>query len=128
MLLRNIELEKAACMLVNWYDQFRKNTIKAQIVPVPDDVLEYLRQDLVILPKECSVLSSSDTSKTKHFNTYNDEFSDDEEDDEEELPAFPEFSKKLSNSIEKLGGSAFLKSDWHSPKDAQWITLGQSLK
>uniref|UniRef100_A0A8D8GFX3 Cell division cycle protein 123 homolog n=1 Tax=Culex pipiens TaxID=7175 RepID=A0A8D8GFX3_CULPI len=126
MLLRNIELEKAACMLVNWYDQFRKNTIKTQIVPVPDDVLEYLRQDLVILPKECSVLSSSDTSKTKHFNTYNDEFSDDE--DEEELPAFPEFSKKLSDSIEKLGGSAFLKSDWHSPKDAQWITLGQSLK
>lgn len=70
---------------------------------------------------------NSDASKTKHFNTYNDEFSDDEE-EEEELPAFPEFSKKLADSIEKLGGSAFLKSDWHSPKDAQWITLGQSLK
>ncbi|KXJ70688.1 hypothetical protein RP20_CCG022758 [Aedes albopictus] len=125
MLLRNVELEKAACMFVNWYGQLKKNTIKSFVIPIPDDVLAYLRQDLVILPKECSTLHSSEDTKTKHFNSYDDQFSDDEED--EELPEFPEFSKKLADAIEKLGGSAFVKGDWHCPKDAQWITLGQSL-
>lgn len=127
MLLRNIELEKAECMFVNWYEQLKKNTIKSYVIPIPDDVLAYLRQDLVILPKECSQLHSSEDTKTKHFNSYDDQFSDDDEAEDEDLPEFPEFSKKLADAIEKLGGSAFVKSDWHCPKDAQWITLGQSL-
>ncbi|XP_058820477.1 cell division cycle protein 123 homolog [Topomyia yanbarensis] len=126
MLLRNIELEKTACMLVNWYEQFEKNTIKAQIIPIPVDVLKYLRQDMVILPKECANLPSPEIARTKHFNSYNDQFSDDEEDGDA-LPEFPVFSGKITEAIEKLGGSAFLKSDWHCPKDAQWITLGQTL-
>ncbi|XP_055613298.1 cell division cycle protein 123 homolog [Uranotaenia lowii] len=125
MILRNIELEKVSCMTVNWYDKFKKNTVKSFVIPVPEDVLAYLRQDLVILPKECSKLSTSGSTKTKHFNSYNDEFSDDEADDDS--PEFPEFSSKVTDAIENLGGSAFLKSDWHCPKDAQWITLGQSL-
>lgn len=123
MLLRNIELEKAACMLVNWYDQLKKNTIKSYIIPIPDDVLAYLRQDMVILPKECSILHTSETNK---ISSYDDQFSDDE-DEEADLPEFPDFSKKLADTIEKLGGSAFPKSDWHCPRDAQWITLGQTL-
>ncbi|XP_053696118.1 cell division cycle protein 123 homolog [Sabethes cyaneus] len=130
MLLRNVETEKAACMLASWYEQFEKNTIKSFIIPIPDEVLNYLRQDLVILPKECANLNStSDASGTKHFNSYNDQFSDDEQEEEDDgfQPEFPEFSEKLTAAIQKLGGSAFLKSDWHSPKDAQWITLGQTL-
>lgn len=73
---------------------------------------------MVILPK---VLSSSASSKTKHFNSYNGQFSDEDDDEkDEDLPAFPKFSKKLTESIEKLGESVFLKSDWHCPpKDAQ---------
>lgn len=126
MLLQNIELEQVACMLVNWYDQFKKNTIKSYIIPIPEDVIIYLRQDLVILPKECSNTTSSTDTKTKHFNSYDDQFSDEDEDDEI-LPEFPEFSKTITDSIEKLGGSAFLKTDWHCPRDAQWITLGQTL-
>lgn len=27
-----------------------------------------------------------------------------------------------------LGGSAFIKTNWHSPKDAIWITAGQTLR
>ncbi|XP_055543995.1 cell division cycle protein 123 homolog [Wyeomyia smithii] len=131
MLLRNVESEKAACMLSSWYEQFEKNTIKSYIIPIPDDVLEYLRQDMVILPKECANLNStSDASETMHFNSYNDQFNENDDEDEEEedcQPEFPEFSEKLTAAIRKLGGSAFLKSDWHCPKDAQWITLGQTL-
>ncbi|XP_058452926.1 cell division cycle protein 123 homolog [Malaya genurostris] len=126
MLLRNIDTEKAACMIANWYEIFEKNTIKSQIIPIPVDVLDYLRQDIVILPKECTNILSPDATRTKHFNSYNDQFSDDEEDGDT-LPEFPEFSRQIADAIEKLGGSAFLKTDWHCPKDAQWITLGQTL-
>ena len=72
-------------MLVNWYDQFRENTIKTHIIPIPEEVLTYLRQDMVILPKEFSVLSSSAPSKTKHFNSYNDQFSDEDDSEEDEV-------------------------------------------
>uniref|UniRef100_A0A182JTL5 Uncharacterized protein n=1 Tax=Anopheles christyi TaxID=43041 RepID=A0A182JTL5_9DIPT len=136
MLIRNIELEKQACMHVNWYELFRKNTIKSCIIPVPEDVLLYLRQDMLILPKECSNFTDVSTGEgfqTTHYNAFDDQFdgSDYEEEDadgsDDQQPAFPEFSQSLTNAIQSLGGCAFLKSDWHCPKDAQWITLGQSL-
>uniref|UniRef100_A0A182NU75 Uncharacterized protein n=1 Tax=Anopheles dirus TaxID=7168 RepID=A0A182NU75_9DIPT len=136
MLVRNIELERQACMHVNWYELFRKNTIRSCIIPVPADVLAYLRQDMLILPKECSNftdVSTGDGFQTTHYDAFSDQFgdndsdADDTEDSETEQPAFPEFSQSLTDAIGSLGGNAFLKSDWHCPKDAQWITLGQSL-
>ncbi|XP_050101138.1 cell division cycle protein 123 homolog [Anopheles aquasalis] len=134
MLIRNVELEKRACMLVNWYELYRKNTIKACIIPVPADVLAYLRQDMLILPVECSNISSdvSDGHQTTHFNAFDDTFGTDSDSDVDDpdppQPAFPAFSQALKEALESLGGTAFLKSDWHCPKDAQWITLGQSLR
>ncbi|XP_053673526.1 cell division cycle protein 123 homolog [Anopheles nili] len=135
MLIRNIDVEKQACMLVNWYELFRKNSIKSLVIPVPDDVLAYLRRDMLILPKECTNFTDVGTGEgfqTTHYNTFDDQFNDsdtDVEDTEEsdEQPAFPAFSQALTEGIQALGGNAFLKSDWHCPKDAQWITLGQSL-
>lgn len=43
-------------------------------------------------------------------------------------PEFPEFSKWITEKINELGGSAYLKTNWHSPKDASWITAGQTMK
>ncbi len=43
-------------------------------------------------------------------------------------PEFPEFSKLITEKIDELGGSAYLKTNWHSPKDAFWITAGQTMK
>uniref|UniRef100_A0A182RC88 Uncharacterized protein n=1 Tax=Anopheles funestus TaxID=62324 RepID=A0A182RC88_ANOFN len=136
MLIRNVEVEKRACMHVNWYDLFRKNTIKSCIIPVPEDVLAYLRQDMLILPKECTNFTDVSTGEgfqTTHYNAFDDQFGDgdseaeDAEDAEDEQPAFTAFSQTLTDAIKSLGGTAFLKTDWHCPKDAQWITLGQSL-
>lgn len=33
----------------------------------------------------------------------------------------------LSRIIKELGGSVFIKTNWHSPKDAFWITAGQTM-
>lgn len=43
-------------------------------------------------------------------------------------PEFGEFSKLITEKIDELGGSAYLKTNWHSPKDAFWITAGQTMK
>uniref|UniRef100_A0A182W7A0 Uncharacterized protein n=1 Tax=Anopheles minimus TaxID=112268 RepID=A0A182W7A0_9DIPT len=133
MLIRNVEVEKRACMHVNWYDLFRKDTIKSFTVTVPEDVLAYLRQDMLILPKECTNFTDVRTGEgfqTTHYNAFDDQFGEsdsDGEDTEDEQPEFTAFSQTLTDAIESLGGTAFLKTDWHCPKDAQWITLGQSL-
>lgn len=42
-------------------------------------------------------------------------------------PEFPEFSKTIAKKISALGGAAYIKTNWHSPKDAFWITAGQTM-
>lgn len=34
----------------------------------------------------------------------------------------------ITEKIDELGGSAYVKTNWHSPKDAFWITAGQTMK
>ena len=41
MLVKDVE----ACSFANWYDKFKKVTFKSIVVPVPHDVLAYLRSD-----------------------------------------------------------------------------------
>ncbi|GMH31057.1 hypothetical protein Nepgr_032900 [Nepenthes gracilis] len=43
-------------------------------------------------------------------------------------PCFPELELKIKESIESLGGAAFPKLNWSSPKDAAWISSSRSLK
>lgn len=33
----------------------------------------------------------------------------------------------MKHKIASLGGSVFVKTNWHSPKDAFWITAGQTM-
>lgn len=33
----------------------------------------------------------------------------------------------MKDKIASLGGSVFVKTNWHSPKDAFWITAGQTM-
>lgn len=42
-------------------------------------------------------------------------------------PEFPEFSASLAQKISQFGGSVFIKTNWNSPKDAFWITAGQTM-
>lgn len=55
-----------ACSIENWYEDFQDVTIRTNIVKIPQDVLSYFRDDLMILPKEC-------------YLDENDEWSDDED-------------------------------------------------
>lgn len=87
------------CSYQNWYDDFRKNSIKSFVLPIPKEVLKYFRQDLFVLPKECTPARSSSSSD---FVGEKIDFDDDDTEDVE-VPEFPEFSKIISETLNKLG-------------------------
>jgi len=101
------------CSIDNWYHMFKKFTFKSVILPIPNDVLEYLKSDgPLILPKECE----------------KDEESDSDDENESEPPSFPEFNVLVQDAIDTLGGAVFVKLNWSAPRDAAWMGVGHSLK
>lgn len=42
-------------------------------------------------------------------------------------PEFPILSNQLKEAVSSLGGSVFIKTNWHCPKDAFWISVGQTM-
>ncbi|KAJ6637584.1 Cell division cycle protein 123 like [Pseudolycoriella hygida] len=107
------------CSFPNWHKLFAKISMKSICIRIPDDVKRYLLDEMMILPKECM---SEDQLNEVHVGY--------EEEDTENLepPEFPEFSKLITEKLDELGGSAFLKTNWRSPKDSCWITAGQTMK
>uniref|UniRef100_A0A336LZQ5 CSON005131 protein n=1 Tax=Culicoides sonorensis TaxID=179676 RepID=A0A336LZQ5_CULSO len=103
-----------------WYKDFKKISIRSHIVQIPENVLEYLRDEMIVLPKECQENENS----TKNIG---DDYLD-EDTEETETPEFPEFSKQLQDKLKILNGSAFIKTNFHCPKDSVWITAGQTMR
>ncbi|XP_063704250.1 translation initiation factor eIF2 assembly protein-like [Culicoides brevitarsis] len=102
-----------------WYKDFKKISIRSHIVNIPPKVLEYLKDEMIVLPKECN--------ETTHENELGDDYLD--EDTEETVPPeFPDFSKALQEKLRILNGSAFIKTNFHCPKDSVWITAGQTMR
>lgn len=58
-----------ACSIDKWYEDFQDITIRTNIVKLSKELLEYFRDEIVILPKECF--------------PENDEWTDDEEDEDQ---------------------------------------------
>jgi len=105
------------CSVDNWHAMFKKVTFKSVILPIPNDVLEYLRSDgPLILPKECGEKDNEDSGSE----------SDDE--NESEPPSFPEFNSQIEEALATLGGAVFAKLNWSAPRDAAWMGVGHSLK
>lgn len=129
MLITNPAIDLARCSINNWYEQFEKIAIKSYIVKLDSTILDYLRDDLLILPKECNIETSNTLTAASELDFVGDPIDFDEDDSEKTgTPEFEEFSKNLMVILGKLGGSAFIKANWHCALDAKWITAGQTLK
>lgn len=132
-----LSYELHQCALPSWYSKFEKITIPTRFIQIPNNILQYLKDEIIVLPKEC--YTNLNTSDSVIFNTISNisqqqqisddnNSSDDDDDNELIIPEFPEFSNKIKEIIDNLSGSVFIKTNWHSPKDAFWITAGQTLK
>uniref|UniRef100_A0A8C6YS83 Translation initiation factor eIF2 assembly protein n=1 Tax=Nothoprocta perdicaria TaxID=30464 RepID=A0A8C6YS83_NOTPE len=92
------------CRFSVWYPLFRAITIRSTILPLPENVKEYLLDDGTLV------------------------WSDDENTTTLKAPEFPEFAAKVQEAISSLGGSVFPKLNWSAPRDAYWIAMNSSLK
>lgn len=42
------------CSFASWYSTFKEDSLKATILPIPDDVTRYLEYDAFVLPLEAT--------------------------------------------------------------------------
>jgi D123 len=71
------------------------------VLPIPNEVLKYLKEDFFILPKECAPTGGSSAGASYIGEETN--FDDDEDTEGVEIPEFPEFSKQINSTLNKLG-------------------------
>uniref|UniRef100_A0A5K3FJ20 Cell division cycle protein 123 homolog n=1 Tax=Mesocestoides corti TaxID=53468 RepID=A0A5K3FJ20_MESCO len=115
--------EVLACSFDSWYPIFEKYTTRSIIIDLPDEVLDYIKNAPLLLPKNSRPLK---VEKPGCFDNLDEESWAD--DDDPEGPTFPDFESKVNKAISSLGGMAFPKLNWSAPKDAAWINFGSCLK
>ncbi|XP_040824138.1 cell division cycle protein 123 homolog isoform X3 [Ochotona curzoniae] len=115
------------CQFSAWYPLFRSLTIKSVILPLPQDVKDYLLDDgtLVVSGREDPPAHSQPDSDDEAEEI---QWSDDENTATLTAPEFPEFTTTVQEAISSLGGSVFPKLNWSAPRDAYWIAMNSSLK
>ena len=49
-----VNSSKPECSVSNWYPIFAKNALEAELLPIPNEVFNYLQHDVFVLPVEAS--------------------------------------------------------------------------
>ncbi|KAA8579963.1 hypothetical protein FQN60_005498 [Etheostoma spectabile] len=105
------------CQFSVWYPIFKKHSIKSLILPLPQNVIDYLLDDGTL------VVSGSDhNTQQTHANISDSDaeediqWSDDETTTTVTAPEFPEFTSKVQEAINALGGRVFPKLNWSAPR------------
>ncbi|XP_072097931.1 translation initiation factor eIF2 assembly protein isoform X1 [Mobula birostris] len=107
----------ARCQFSIWYPLFRQHTIRSVVLPLPQNVIDYLMDDgTLVVSGRTEVPSCSRTNE------------DSDEEQDIQAPEFPDFAAQVQEAINSLGGSVFPKLNWSAPQDAQWIAMNGSLK
>lgn len=74
-------IDLRACAYTNWYKKFRKLTFDSVCIPLSDEIVNYLLDEIIILPKECYTNDENSTIEAESTGTTAD--NDDDEDDED---------------------------------------------
>lgn len=69
-----------ACAYTNWYKKFRKITFDSVCIPLPDEIVKYLLDEIIILPKECYSNDAEEAFGEENA-ANNDDYDDDDEDE-----------------------------------------------
>ena len=111
------------CSFDYWYPLLHSHTIQSRIIPLDQEIVDYLLADGLILP-----LDENGQAAPSYAHSLNSDLSDCDDDEPTEPPHFPIFQSSVRSAIESLGGSVFPKLNWSCPKDASWIALDGTLK
>lgn len=55
----NLNQAMKVCAFQNWFHDFEKISISSTFIKIPADVVNYLLDEIIILPKECTLSYSS---------------------------------------------------------------------
>ncbi|KAM6985662.1 translation initiation factor eIF2 assembly protein [Aplochiton taeniatus] len=116
------------CQFSVWYPIFKKHTIKSVILPLSQNVIEYLLDDGTLVVSGGDNIQRTQTNSSDSEGEDDVQWSDDETTSTVTAPEFPEFNTKVLEAINALGGCVFPKLNWSAPRDANWIALNSSLQ
>jgi hypothetical protein len=110
------------CSFNYWYPLFSSVSIKSIFIPLPQQVIDYINSDGLVLPSG----PNADLCNDEHDDALSDYSNANS--DQAEPPSFPLLWCQINECIADLGGFVFPKLNWSSPKDAAWISLDSTLK
>ena len=106
-----------ACSIAAWYDAHKDVTFKTILVPLPSNVVAWLRSDgPCVLPR--TKRGARVTARTQNRD---DDCELSDSDDDGAAPHFPAVEGEIDAAIAAVGGCAFVKLNWSAPKDAAWL-------
>lgn len=121
--------ELLQCALPVWYESFKYLTIKSVFIPLSQAFVDYLGSDGLVLPEGCELPGHVISNDESNDEEENEQSWVDQEDDESLMgPVFPELIQEISDSIQTLNGNVFPKLNWSAPRDAIWISPGNTLR
>ena len=122
--------EVEACSFNKWYDSFSKVTFLSKILPLPVEVVRYLKSDNgIVLPIECDNDKQHQNERDEWGEeTESSNLGNDTNEGVLERPSFPAFALAVRAAISELGGAVLPKLNWSAPRDASWIGLANSLR
>lgn len=139
----------AACATPSWAPRLRKHALKTEVLALPEEFVDYLLEDGVVLPDLPADLPmhAMDPRLRNHRCDSDDEFDDagipgvdagtpgedagsggDSVDSPPPRRCFQALEVAIADAIERLGGAVFIALDWSSPQDASWISEAKSIK
>ncbi|CAK0826469.1 unnamed protein product [Prorocentrum cordatum] len=116
-----LEKDILACQFGSWYDHFRaaRVTFKSEIIPLPEDFVNFLTADGIMLPSDRPDDASDSSFEEAHGAKEDD--GDEGSLDVSELASYAALHARIKDAIARFDGGVLPKLNWSSPKDAQWV-------
>ena len=138
----------AACATPSWAPRLRKHALKTEVLALPDEFIDYLLEDGVVLPELPADLPTQamDPRLRNHRRDSDDDFAVDTSGVDVGTPreeagsggdsvdsppprrCFQALEVAIADAIARLGGAVFVALDWSTPQDASWISEAKSIK
>ncbi|KAJ2574919.1 hypothetical protein GGH19_003424 [Coemansia sp. RSA 1807] len=114
------------CAFSSWYPNFSRVTFKSEIIrPLDAEFVKYLLSDGVFVPGQKRMEYHGELEEFGSSNGSDWSDSDDGGDVVEDISST---TAEISRRIEILGGSAFPRTTWSAPTDADWASTTSTLE
>jgi hypothetical protein len=124
MLSAPSEAEMEACEFGLWYPLFtseKQCCIPSVIIPLPEDFVDYLLSDGVVLPEGVDGRSTSSYWSDDEHDTLNEVKASEALTSQAHLLDFTALNTEIGKALRHLKGNVFPKLNWSAPYDAAWI-------